>query len=170
MSVDRMDIILGNEGILPYGHDYRVIFPEVVFTCNGSLQSWIFGADWAGNTDSFTELQIWRPVSDGLYTLVESTTIITEENTTQLYHYPLSSPLSFQEGDILGIIQPQDSKSQLILAYEYKEQEEYQLRYSYSSDSNFSHYNITGQSGTRNYNMLVNVITGECYIYPFLNN
>ena len=109
--------------------------------------------------------------NDGLYTLVESTTIITEENTTKLYHYPLSSPLSFQEGDILGIFQPYGLHSQLILAYEYKEekQEDYQLGYYYVSNSEssiipLSYFNITGQSGTRNVNMLVNVITGECYI------
>ena len=30
---------------------------------------------------------------------VGSTAITTEENTTQLYEYPLSSPLPFQEGD-----------------------------------------------------------------------
>ena len=30
---------------------------------------------------------------------------MTEENTTQLYEYPLSSPLPFQEGDILGFSQ-----------------------------------------------------------------
>ena len=39
MSVDRMDIILGNEGTLLYGYNYLGIFPEVVFTCNGTIQS-----------------------------------------------------------------------------------------------------------------------------------
>ena len=168
MSEDRMDLILGNEGTLPYGHNYRVIFPEVVFTCNGTIQSWIFGALWIGVTESL-QLQIWRPVNgnDEAYTLVESTTIITEENTTQLYHYHLSSPLSFQAGDILGIFQPYYLDSQLVLAYEYKEQEDYQLGYYYTSESPFSpftYFNISGRSGTREFNMFVNVITGECYI------
>ena len=56
-------------------------------------------AEWTGS-DSFTELQIWRSSGDGSYTKVGSTTIMTEENTTQLYEYPLSSPLPFLEGDI----------------------------------------------------------------------
>ena len=38
---------------------------------------------------------------------------MTEENTTQLYKYPLSSPLPFQEGDILAYYQPSRSRSQL---------------------------------------------------------
>ena len=170
MSVDRMDLILGNEGTLPYGHNYLGIFPEAIFTCNGTIQSWIFGALWIGVTESL-QLQIWRPVNgnDEAYTLVGSITInITEENTTKLYHYPLSSPLSFQAGDILGIFQPYYVDSQLVLAYEYKEQEDYQLGYYYVSNSEssiipFSYFDISRWSGTRNFNMFVNVITGECY-------
>ena len=177
MSVDRMDFILGNEGSLDYRHNYQGIFPEINFTCNGSIQSWIFGARWKGNIDSFTELQIWRPVSgdDEAYTLVGNTTIITEENTTKLYHYPLSSPLSFQAGDILGIFQPHNSKGQLLLGYEYKEEEDYTLGYFYSgSDSPdspftpFSQLNINGLFTTKNVHIIVNVITGECYINTFL--
>ena len=37
---------------------------------------------------------------------------MTEENTT-LYEYPLSSPLPFLEGDVLGYYQPSRSRSQL---------------------------------------------------------
>ena len=132
---------------------------------------------WIGNSESL-QLQIWRPVNgiDEAYTLVESTTIITEENTTKLYHYPLSSPLSFQEGDILGIFQPYGLHSQLILAYEYKEekQEDYQLGYYYVSDSDssfipFSQLNINELYSTRNIHTIVNVITGACYINTFLH-
>ena len=43
---------------------------------------------------------------------------MTEENTTGLYQYPLSSPLPFQAGDILGYYQPARSRSQLGLVYE----------------------------------------------------
>ena len=90
MSVDRMDFILGNEGTLPDGSNSQGIFPETYFTCSGTIQSWIFGAQWIGASE-LLQLQIWRAVSgnDDLYILVESTTVnITEENETQLYHYP----------------------------------------------------------------------------------
>ena len=169
MSVDRMDFILGNEGTLPDGSNSQGIFPETYFTCSGTIQSWIFGAQWIGASE-LLQLQIWRAVSgnDDLYILVESTTVnITEENETQLYHYPLSSPLSFQPGDILGIFQPYGDHSQLIVGYEYQEEGQYQLAYFNGSDdpvSPQSHFNISGWPSTRNFNMLVNVVTGECLL------
>ena len=80
-----------------------MVVPKINFTCSGSIQSWVFGAQWEENTGSYTELQIWRPGSEnGVSTKVWSTTIMTEENTTGLYSHTLSSPLPFQAGDVLG--------------------------------------------------------------------
>ena len=45
---------------------------------------------------------------------------MTEQNSSQLYHYPLSSPLPFQAGDVLGCSQPPLLSSQLILRYEFE--------------------------------------------------
>ena len=44
---------------------------------------------------------------------------MTQESTTQLYEYPLSSPLPFQEGDILGFYQPAHWICQLGLLFEF---------------------------------------------------
>ena len=121
MSVDRIDAVLGNYGDVVASLEDRSeqgVFPEINFTCAGSIQSWTFGASWEGNTPALTELQIWRSSGDGSYTKVGSTTIVTEENTTGLYQYPLSSPLPFQVGDILGYYKPATSRSQLGLVYE----------------------------------------------------
>ena len=159
----------GNEGTLPDGSNSQGIFPETYFTCSGTIQSWIFGAQWIGVSE-LLQLQIWRAVSgnDELYILVESTTVnITEENETQLYHYPLSSPLSFQPGDILGIFQPPQFNSQLILAFELNEEVQQQLGYFDTPNrpfSSLSQFNISEYPSSRSWNMLVNVITGECYI------
>ena len=107
-----MDAVLGDYGRVVHSpSDRQAIFPGVNFTCSGSIQSWIFGAQWIGSTASFTELQIWRSSGDGSYIKVGSTTIMTEENTTELYYYPLSSPLPFQAGDILGYYQPNPQAS-----------------------------------------------------------
>ena len=69
-----MDRLLGNIGNrVPGGHyQGQGVFPEVGFTCNGSIQSWVFGGQWVGRQDGqFTELQIWRPTGDdGVYTKV----------------------------------------------------------------------------------------------------
>ena len=138
MSVDRMDYLLGNEGnVLRSSDAIQAIYPQVNFTCSGSILSWVFGAWWEGNTDSFTELQIWRPGSeDGSYTKVGSTTIMVERNITQLYEYRLSSPLAFQAGDVLGYYQPAISSSQLRLLEEgLGRGVEHRLRYLYFADS-----------------------------------
>ena len=114
MSVDRMDALLGNLGETFIDSNYQGLFPEVGFTCSGRLVAWVFGAHWQGHSQAFTELQIWRPVGeDGVYTKVGSTTIMTSENQTDLYHYPLSSPLAFQAGDVFGYYQPPSDRSQL---------------------------------------------------------
>ena len=158
-----MDAVLHNYGRVVYSPtDRQAIFPGVNFTCSGSVHSWIFGAFWNGYTVSFTELQIWRSSGDGSYTKVGSTTIMTEENTTELYYYPLSSPLPFQAGDILGYYQPNPLglKSQLALLSE--EDGQGQLWYYYFPSSAPSQFVITEStnSGSR-YQVLINVITGE---------
>ena len=78
----------------------------------------IFTSGYLEQSATYTELQIWRSSGDGSYTKVRNTTIMTEENTTQLYEYPLSSPLPFQEGDILGYYLLSLSRSQLGLKLE----------------------------------------------------
>ena len=158
MSVDRMDDILGNDGSLMLDYDYTAIFPEVSFTSSGSIRSWIFGGQWEGNSGSFTELQIWSG-ADGSYTKVGSTTIMTEQNSSQLYHYPLSSPLPFQAGDILGCSQPPQFSSQLILGYE-EEGRGRQLGYYISPRTNSDQLTISGP-GHDQFQLLVNAITGE---------
>ena len=162
MSIDRMDILLNGGGeVDPEGH-YAVVLPEVQFTCNGRLLSWVFGAEWEGNSQSFTELQIWRPVGGkGVYNKVASTTIRTSENLTQLYHYPLSSPLAFQAGDVLGYYQPSASDSQLRILYEEGDPGELQLGFYYDDVHSPSELDLReGESGDE-YNLFINVITGE---------
>ena len=123
MSLERIRAVLRPRVLTDYEDiNLHAIFPGINFTCDGNIHSWTFGAEWYGNTGSYTELQIWRSSGNGLnYTKVGRTTIKTErntKNTTQLYEYPLSSPLSFQEGDILGYYQPPRSRSQLGLQLE----------------------------------------------------
>ena len=132
------------------------------FTCSGSILSWVFGAQWLGNTGSFTELQIWRPGSeDGSYTKVGSTTIIVERNTTRLYEYRLSSPLAFTAGDVLGYYQPATVSSQLRLLVEGEGRGvEHQLIYYYTTDTPDHELNISGPGDNR-YTVFIDVVTGE---------
>ena len=119
MSLERIRALQGHGEVGRYEDtNFHIIIPGINFTCNGNIHSWIFGANWYGNNQSYLELQIWRSSGNGSYTKVGSTTITTEENTTQLYKYPLSSPLRFQEGDFLGYYLPSRSRSQLRLKLE----------------------------------------------------
>ena len=120
MSLRRIHLLL-NYTRLTVLAGSQVIIPGISFTCSGNISSWTFGAEWYGNTESYTELQIWRSSGDGSYTKVGSTTIIADNyNPTGLYEYPLTAPVSFQEGDILGFYQPSISSSQLGLQLEHE--------------------------------------------------
>ena len=87
----------------------QVLIPSINFTCSGSILNWVFG--WLRTTDSFIELQIWRPVGeDGNYIKVGGTAI-NETGGGLVYQYSLTSPLSFQAGDVLGYFR---SESQVL--------------------------------------------------------
>ena len=166
-----MDAILDRSSygwVTFYPSKRQAIFPGINFTCSGSIRSWIFGAFWIGHTASFTELQIWRSSGDGSYTKVGSTTIMTEENTTWLYYYPLPSPMPFQAGDILGYYQPYYMRSQLSLRFEKDGQG--QLGYYYTRSSAASQLVISESTNSDSrYQVLINVITGEpIYMSPWI--
>ena len=159
--MDRIDAVLGNyEARVFYSFptfSTQVLVPQTTFTCNGSILSWTFGASWEGNTPELTELQIWRNNGDGSYTKVGNTTIMTEESVTGFYQYPLSSPLPFQAGDILGLFQPATSTSQLGLYHEEVTMINYRIN---SLPAPASQFNIAG-SIEDPYQPMIDVETGN---------
>ena len=98
----------------------QVLIPGINFTCNGTLTKWIFAAEWQGNIDGYTELQIWRKTSttDNVYTKVGATTIMVTESSSEVYEYPVDPPLAFLEGDVLGYFQPYRDRSQIVVYVE----------------------------------------------------
>ena len=162
MNIDRMNALLGNIK-LRAEVQYQGIFPEVGFTCNGRVLSWVFGAMWEGFSGSFAELQIWRPAADndGVFVKVWSTQIMTSENQSELYYYPLTTPLAFQAGDVLGYFQPSPIESPLRLLYEWDERG-LQVGYYYRNlPSSPNTLNIRRGEIEQEYQMLINVIAGE---------
>ena len=157
--MDRLDFLLDNEGTRIAGGNLQGIFPEVGFTCSGSISGWVFGAQWVRQDSLFTELQIWRPTGDGHYTKVGSTTIMTTHSSTQIYYCTLSAPLEFQAGDVLGYHQPSPLETQLRVYFENNGRG--QIGYYYLGISAASDLYI--EDGTRSdvSQILVNVITGE---------
>ena len=163
VSLDRMHAVLGNynsSDVVGFARVTQAIIPGINFTCSGSIESWTFGADWEQDTD-FIELQIWRPGSeDGSYTKVGSTTInVEEEGQTDLYDYPLSSPLHFQAGDILGYYGQMRLMAEDVGA-------DHPLYYTRTTSA-ASQFSITDpQTGyTDQYHVLIRVTTGETCMY-----
>ena len=97
------------------------IIPSIAFRCNGSITKWIVAARWRSDGDStnFPELQIWRATAfSRRYRKINASTLSsTAENANNVYEYTPSSPLPFQEGDFLGIFQPDRSASRLRVYY-----------------------------------------------------
>ena len=87
------------------------VFPDISFTCNGSITKWIVGAGTGGGSSPSSELQIWRRSGADSYTKVASTQLTAQSpiNNSNVYEYVPSSPLGFQEGDVLGVYQREGS-------------------------------------------------------------
>ena len=95
------------------------IIPSISFTCSGSITKWIVAAKWenGGGHTYFPELQIWRPGTILHRKVGASTLSAASENGSNVYEYVPSSPLPFQEGDFLGIFQPDKDTSRLRAYY-----------------------------------------------------
>ena len=102
LQVNINSVIIRNE--------QQRVFPNINFTASGSITKWIVGAGTGGGSSPPSELQIWRR-SGSDYTKVGSTQLTAQSPTVNLnvYEYIPSPPLGFQEGDILGVYQRNDS-------------------------------------------------------------
>ena len=88
------------------------LFPNITFTCNGSITKWIVGAEQRNDEEQLRpELQIWRRISLDTYTKI-SFNFLTPNVTSypNVHEYIPNPPLEFQEGDILGVYQPTTAK------------------------------------------------------------
>ena len=97
------------------------LFPEINFTCNGSITKWIVGAEMRASGTVQPELQIWRRDSwrRNRYTKVDFSLLIPNETSDpNIHEYYPDPPLEFQEGDILGVYTPRRDDSQLVVYYQ----------------------------------------------------
>ena len=116
----------------------QYLYPDMVFSCNGSVTKWIYGGIDRGRNppNSLPKLQIWRQTTNG-YTKTGSSLVNTDTKIgTNLYEFVPQTPLQFQEGDIFGVHIPRTSQSAFSL---YEKQESGPLnRYIGSVNSDFS--------------------------------
>ena len=114
----------------------QYIYPEMKFSCNGSVTKWIYGAvDQNRSTGDLPELQIWRQTGPYSYSKQGSSLVTTNISiATNVYEYYPVTPLEFQEGDIFGVHIPQCGNSQLCL-YEQENSGPLNLRINSNVDS-----------------------------------
>ena len=92
----------------------QYIYPEINFTCNGTITKWIYGARNKSG-DMLPELQIWRPLGSDYIKVGSSLVTANTLIGTNLYEFIPQMPLEFQEGDMFGIHTPLRSNNSLIL-------------------------------------------------------
>ena len=71
--------------------------------------------------DDQPELQIWRRDSGGESSYIKANFSLLTPNATSdpnVHEYYPDAPLEFQEGDILGVYQPERGGSQLVVYYQ----------------------------------------------------
>ena len=94
------------------------LFPDITFTCNGSITKWIVGGTTDNRESLEPELQIWRNTGGTNYTKVGFSLLPFSTLVSNVAEYTLSTPLEFQEGDILGVYQPKEGDSALVVYYQ----------------------------------------------------
>ena len=102
------------------------VVPDVSFSCSGKITGLLLGATRRAIMDNGTralypEIQIWRQNSAILnFTRLASQEIkLTEGDFSPdgVLQYNLTTPISFQSGDVLGVYQPKESYSVVTVYY-----------------------------------------------------
>ena len=101
------------------------LFPSMNFTCSGQITGLLLGADirWSTNyRNQYPMVQIWRNTVGDIdaYTRQASQEIrLAEGNFSPngVLQYNLTTPISFQSGDVLGVYQPGSGSAVVRLYY-----------------------------------------------------
>ena len=130
----------------------QAIYPNIQFTCSGSITQWKFVAmrQGDGGRNRYPELQIWRPQNARNYSKVHSVAL-SPQNTQQLnvYSIDLSTAVAYQTGDVLGIYHPpKDSSVYRIYSIDHSSIENYYLD---RQDSSSVHFDVQNSALNRNH-------------------
>ena len=109
----------------------QYIYPEMRFTCNGTIIKWIYGGVQQPSGTMLPELQIWRQLGTDNYNKIGSSLVTANTSIgTNLYEFIPQTPLEFKEGDIFGVHIPRMQGNDLhsLSLYEQKESGPFNLR------------------------------------------
>lgn len=105
------------------GNNELRIIADSTFNCTGELTSMIIGVEVrrADLLRSFyPKVQLWRPGEPGKLNRVASVDIVLtpdDFSPSGIYQFNFSSPLTVLKGDVLGIYQPQHTRSRVRVFY-----------------------------------------------------
>ena len=106
--------------------DETRVMPGLNFTCDGNITSLLLGVDVRtvdGSRVEYPEVQVWRqsPSIDNSYTHEDQQRIqlsaAGDFSPDGVLQYNLTTPISFQSGDVLGVYQPEQADSVVRLFY-----------------------------------------------------
>lgn len=87
-----------------YGYQY--LYPDMIFSCNGTISKWIFGAI-RGSGFRPLEFQIWHQLGSRRYVKTRFSSVTTGTKIgTNLYEYIPQIPLVFHENEMFGVYVP----------------------------------------------------------------
>lgn len=93
--------------IITRSNDGSTIYPNIKFKCDGYINSWIVAIN---NTSMRTHIQVWRPLGDDKYSLINYTQLINGHqymNNPNMYMYRLRNPILIKCGDVVGVVDPE---------------------------------------------------------------
>ena len=96
-------------------HGLRV-WPGQNFTCSGSITGVMVGVDIrtaGGGRDDYPQLSVWRIDGIGIVriTMVDIAPSLGDFSPDGVLQYNLTTPVSFQNGDLVGVFQPPSNES-----------------------------------------------------------
>ena len=134
-----------------------ILLPDDSFSCSGTMTGLLLvgAVRTGGDRIMYPEIQIYRNTGGNMYTRQGSQEIRLAEGDFSpdgVLQYNLTTPISFQSGDVLGVYQP---SSVVRVYYRQRAATTYQ-----NSDSPFSSINLNDFSIVTDQEILISPISG----------
>ena len=149
-----------------------MVFPNITFTCNGSITKLIAGVNIKNITSKVpslkaAEVQIWRKdknKSDS-YIKIESFPLNATQVNLNVIELAPPTPIRFQEGDILGVYQPESNESRLFIRFQMRDGP-----INYIQNSALSSFSLVGHKTSYDYPLVTVEISSGIYCYLHFKN
>ena len=163
MSVERMRLLLGIDSVAGTEpiEGRQQITPDMRFTCDGVITSWIIGADFNSSNSLFPEFQVWRNVGNNTYQKIHGTVAeLPTKTATYVYVFSDFQPLPILAGDVVGIFTPNSSRL-IPLSETTSSPTNYYLPSGDSEESSVDIINVQSNIKVEPYRLLVSAVIGE---------